>query len=240
MPRETDLLDAFIEFADTFIDEYDVLEFLNRLAERTVELLDATEAGIMLADRDGSLKYVASSTERVRLIEVFELQHDEGPCVDAYVAGLAVHSELDDTALLRWPKLTPRAREAGFRSVSALPMRLRSTSIGSLNLFSSNPRPMNDADRLVAQGLADIATIGILQERALSDAKLLSDQLETALTSRVRIEQAKGIVAQGNKVSTDAAFVMLRNYARHHNQLLGRVAGEIIDHTITAADLLAR
>ena len=192
MPREQDLLTAFIEFADTFVDDYDVVDFLHRLAARCVEIVDATEAGIMLADANGTLRYVASSSERMRLIELFELQHEEGPCLDAYRSGEAVHSVMTEDAVARWPRFAPHARDVGFSSASALPMRLRAEVIGVLNVFSARPTALGSDDQMVTQALADIATIGILQERALHDSHMVTSQLEAALESRIVIEQAKG------------------------------------------------
>ncbi len=237
MAREEQLLTAFIEFADTLVDEYDIVEFLQRLASRCVELVDVSEAGIMLAGGSGALHYAASSSERMRLIELFELQHDEGPCVDAYRTGKAVHSSLDPEADEHWPAFAPHSRAAGFQSVSALPMRLRSEVIGALNVFSSTARVLDSGDQMIAQSLADIATIGILQERALNDARIVTSQLEAALESRVIIEQAKGIVAERNHASIDAAFRQLRSYARNNNLHLSRTAQEIVAGTLSAAML---
>jgi GAF domain-containing protein len=239
MAREQDLLAAFIEFADTFVDEYDVVEFLHRLAERCVELIGASEVGVMLADRDGTLHYVASSSERMHLIELFALQHDEGPCVDAYRTGVAVHSGMAEEANARWPGFAPHAREVGFQSVSALPMRLRTEVIGALNLFSTTPDPLSRQDQQVAQALADIATIGILQQRALSDGHVVSSQLEAALESRVLIEQAKGMVAEHDHVSVDDAFKLLRGYARAHNRLLRQTAVDIVEGSLRPDELIA-
>jgi GAF domain-containing protein len=237
MAREQDLLAAFIEFADTIIEEYDVVDFLHRLAERCVELTNASEAGIMLADRDGTLRYVASSSERMRLIELFELQHDEGPCLDAFHTGVAVHSTLSDDAQRRWPLVAPRAREVGFESVSALPMRLRNEVIGALNVFSSQTALLSTEDRSVAQTLADIATIGILQERALNDAHIVTSQLGAALESRIVIEQAKGVIAEHNNVSVDDAFALLRAYSRSHRGRLSKIARDVVDGTLTTGHL---
>ncbi len=236
MAREQDLLAAFTEFADTFVDDYDVVDFLHRLATRCVEIVDAAEAGIMLADRDGTLHYVASSSERMRVIELFELQHDEGPCLDAYRDNVAVHFDLSD-ADSRWPHFAPHARDDGFASVSALPMRLRSEVIGALNVFSMSSTALDEADRMVAQSLADIATIGILQQRALNDARVVTSQLEAALESRIAIEQAKGIVAERRGVTIDIAFTLLRNYARSNNLMLQQVALEIIDGSLSTETL---
>jgi GAF domain-containing protein len=238
MSRDQDLLTAFIEFADTLVDDYDVVEFLHRLAERCVELADVTEAGIMLADRDGSLRYVASSSERMRLIELFELQHDEGPCVDAYRTGVAVQSASTDDANTRWPRFGPHALDVGFQAMAALPMRLRTDVIGALNLFSVPPEPLGPDEQRIVQALADIATIGILQERALSDRHVVVNQLQAALESRVAIEQAKGIVAEHNHITVDEAFSQLRGYTRSHNRLLSQTAADIINGTLSA-DALA-
>ena len=238
MPREQELLKAFIEFADTIVDEYDVVEFLHRLAKRCVELVDATEAGIMLTDRDGTLHYVASSSERMRHIELFELQHDEGPCLDAYRTGVAVHSSLTADVHERWPRFAPHAQELGIESVAALPMRLRTEVIGALNLLSTSSAPLGPEDQQVAQALADIATIGILQERALNDALVVTSQLESALESRIVIEQAKGIVAERSHVGIDSAFELLRGYARTNNRLLRDTAREVIEGTLST-DALA-
>jgi GAF domain-containing protein len=237
MPREQALLTALIEFADTFVDDYDVVEFLHRLAMRCVDLVDVSEAGIMLADAEGTLRYAASSSERMRLIELFELQHDQGPCVDAYRDGIRVIAVMTDDATTRWPHFAPHAREVGFASVSALPMRLRAQVIGALNLFSSTPALLGPEDQMVAQALADIATIGILQERALHDAHIVTSQLESALESRIVIEQAKGIVAEHAHVTVDAAFNLLRGYARSHNSRLSQIAADVIRGTLASEAL---
>ena len=237
MSREQDLLAAFVEFADTFVAEYDVVEFLHRLAERCIEFVAASEAGIMLAEANGTLAYVASSSERMRLIELFELQHEEGPCLDAYRTGVAVHADISDDADTRWPHFAPHAREVGFQSVSALPMRLRDDVIGALNLFSPVAGPLSSEDQQVAQALTDVATIGILQERALHDGQVVTAQLQGALASRVVIEQAKGILAQSAHVSVDDAFKLLRAYARNHNALLSQTANKIIDGSLAVEAL---
>jgi GAF domain-containing protein len=237
MPRQEEVLAAFIEFADTFVGDYDVVEFLDRLATRCVELVDVSEAGIMLADADDTLRYVASSSERMRLVELFELQQDQGPCLDAYHEGAPVICGTVLDANMRWPRFATQFRDAGFASVSALPMRLRTEVIGALNLFSSTPGALEHEDQMVAQALADIATIAILHERALRDAHIVTSQLQSALESRIVIEQAKGIVAEHAHVSIDTAFTLLRGFARSHNRLLSETAHAIIDGNI-ATDAL--
>jgi GAF domain-containing protein len=233
MARERELVQALVELADTLVDDYDAIDFLQALAERCVELVDVTEAGIMLADAEGKLRYAACSSERMRLVELFELQLEEGPCFDAYRSGKAIFSASAEEALTRWPRFAPHAIEAGLPSVSALPMRLRADVIGSLNLFSAEAS-LTDEDLPVVQALADIATIGILQARAIRDSRSFSAQLEAALDSRVVIEQAKGILAEHSQISVDDAFVALRAYSRAHNRLLSETAREVIQGSLHA------
>ena len=160
-PRERLLADAFVDMADTLVADYDVLDFLHGLAGHCVELLDVDAAGLMLADRSGTLRVAASSTEQVRLLELFELQNEEGPCLECFGSGAPVaNDDLDADGASRWPRFSREALSAGFRSVVALPMRLRDETIGALNLFRAEPGPLLDPDRSLAQALADVATIG--------------------------------------------------------------------------------
>jgi GAF domain-containing protein len=228
MEREELLVETLVTLADTLVDTYDLIDFMQTLAERCVELLDVSEAGIMLADTDGQLRHVACSSEEMRLVELFELQVGEGPCFDAYSTHVAISCDSLDEAEARWPLFAPHARDGGFASVSAVPMRLRSEVIGALNLFSIRNVALNQHDVAVAQAMADIATIGILQERAIHDSRAFSSQLEAALDSRIVIEQAKGIVAERNRVGVDEAFQQIRQFARNHNRLLSETARQII------------
>jgi hypothetical protein len=233
MEREELLVETLVTLADTLVDTYDLIDFMQTLAERCVELLDVSEAGIMLADADGNLRHVACSSEEMRLVELFELQVGEGPCFDAYHTHVSVNCASLVDAEARWPQFAAHAREGGFVSVSAVPMRLRADVIGALNLFSTRGTALNAHDLAVAQAMADIATIGILQERAIHDSRAFSAQLEAALDSRIVIEQAKGIVAERNQVDVDVAFQQIRRFARNHNRLLSNTAREIIAGALT-------
>ena len=228
MEREELLVETLVTLADTLIDTYDLIDFMQTLAERCVALLDVSEAGIMLADADRQLRHVACSSEEMRLVELFELQVGEGPCFDAYSTREAISCDSLDETIARWPLFAPHAREGGFQAVSAVPMRLRSEVIGALNLFSTRGKALTHLDLAVAQAMADIATIGILQERAIHDSRAFAAQLETALDSRIVIEQAKGIVAERNRVGVDEAFQQIRQFARNHNRLLSETARQII------------
>ena len=237
MAREQRLLDIFVELADTLVDDYDMIDFLQVLTERCVALLDTSEAGVMLADGTGQLRHAACSNERMRIVELFELQLEEGPCFDAYRTNEPVMCTSPEDVARRWPRFAPHVHDAGFESVAAVPMRLRSEVIGALNLFTSRPLAL-DADELrLAQALADVATIGILQQRAIHDARIATSQLEVALESRIVIEQAKGIVAEHNRIDVDEAFTLLRNYTRSHNRLLAQTAGDIIDYSLDPSAL---
>jgi transcriptional regulator with GAF, ATPase, and Fis domain len=230
--REQLLTDAFVDLADTLVDDYDVLDFLHGLAAHCIALLDVDEAGLMLADPTGRLRVAASSTEQVRLLELFEVQHDEGPCFDCFTIGSSVTADDLGDESPRWPRFGPEALAMGFHSVVAVPLRLREQSIGALNLFRVSPGPLVDEDLSVAQALADVATIGILQERGARRRELLGRQLQGALTSRIVIEQAKGVIAEREGIHVDAAFELLRGYARRGGLALSEVAQQVVSREL--------
>jgi GAF domain-containing protein len=238
--RETLLTRTFVEAADTLVSDFDVVDFLTSLAARCTDLFDATEAGIMLTDHTGGLQVVASSSHTMQRLELFELQHSEGPCIDCYHSGRAVMSEDLAEDRQRWPRFAAEAVEHGMRSAWALPMRLRDTTLGSLNLLRDHTGPLADGDLGAAQALADVATISLIQQRAAEDARILNDQLQTALTSRVTIEQAKGVLAERAGLNMDVAFDRLRRYARAHRRRLTEVAQAVADRDLDLVDEVAR
>ncbi|MGH9293072.1 MAG: GAF and ANTAR domain-containing protein [Acidimicrobiales bacterium] len=227
----------FVELADTLVDDFDVVELLTLLADRCVEVLGVGAAGLMLVAPDGDLRVMASSSEAMRLLELFELQSQEGPCLDCYMTGGAVVNKDLAAANSCWPRFAAEALAAGFRSAHALPMRLRGTVIGALNLFHTEPGDMPPADIEAAQALADVATIAILQHRASLEAQIFNEQLQHALNSRIAIEQAKGIVAERGNLNMEAAFAALRSYARSHNLPLVEVAEAMIDGSLWTSGL---
>jgi GAF domain-containing protein len=232
MPREADVVKALVEMADTLVDDYDVIDVLTGLAERCVNLLGASAAGVMLASPDGDLRVVASSSEAMRVLELFELQTQEGPCLDAFRTGEPVEHENLYAGSGRWPQFSTAALQAGFQSVHALPLRLRDVTIGGLNLFNVEQTPMDERDLIVARALADLAAISVLQHRAVTETQHLNEQLAHALNSRIVIEQAKGIIAELASCDLADAFSRLRNYARQNNRRLTDVAQAALDHTL--------
>jgi GAF domain-containing protein len=237
IPREAMLARAFVELADTLVADFDVVELLTRLAERCVEVLDVGAAGLMLVAPDGDLRVIASSSEAMRLLELFELQSQEGPCLDCYLTGQPVLNQDLAIANGRWPRFGAQALAAGFHSVNALPMRLRGAVIGALNLFHVEPGAMRPADVEAGQALADVATIAILQHRAALEAQVLNEQLHHALNSRIVIEQAKGMVAEHEGLDMEDAFSLLRNHARNHNVRLVEVADGVIAGSLLVSAL---
>ena len=238
MDRERKLAEAFVALADSLVAEFDVVEMLQSLVERCVELLAADAAGLMLSDQRGGFQVTASSSERSRLLELFQLHNDEGPCLDCYRSGTQVLvPDLGDTAE-RWPRFVPEAQRQGFRSVHALPLRLRGETIGAMNLFHRSSGPLTNGDLPLGQALADVATIGILQERAIHRTESLAEQLQTALNSRVIIEQAKGVLSEKGTLDMDTAFARLRGYARGCNLRLSEVARSVVDGTVAADEVL--
>jgi GAF domain-containing protein len=237
MPDQTLLIRTLVGLADNLVDDFDVVDLLSLLSDRCVQALDVTASGVMLAAPSGALQVVASSSDAMRTLELFQLQADEGPCVDAYRTGEPVVN-LDLAAVGgRWPRFAARATAAGFRSVHSLPMRLRGRTLGALNLLRSEEGPLTDADLAAAQALADIATIAIVQHQVVIDAQTLNNQLSAALNSRVVIEQAKGKISEATDTNMDQAFQRLRNHARNHNLRLSDLADRIAQGTISPRSL---
>jgi GAF domain-containing protein len=237
VPREATLARTLVELADTLVADFDVVELLTLLTDRCVEVLEVGAAGLMLLAPDGDLRVMASSSEAMRVLGLFELQSREGPCLDCYLSGQPVVNQ--DLALVngRWPRFAPEALAAGFRSVHALPMRLRGAVIGALNLFHAAPGEMLQVDVEAAQALADVATIAVLQHRAALEAQVLNEQLQHALNSRIVIEQAKGVVAEREGLNMEQAFSALRNHARNHNLRLADVADGVVVGSLAASAL---
>lgn len=228
LTREECLAATLVELADTLADDFDVVELLTLLVDRSVELLDVCAAGLVLVDDGGALHLMASTTGVMELLELFQLQRGEGPCLDCSTSGQPVAVVDLAQAAERWPRFAPCAVEAGFRSVHAVPLRLRGQVLGALNMFGAAPGDLNPADLSAAKALADMAAIGILQARAAREAHLVGEQLRRALHSRVVIEQAKGMLAQRHATGPDEAFSSLRTYARRHQRPLTGVAEDLV------------
>jgi GAF domain-containing protein len=232
------LSETFVELADTMVAGFDVIDFLHMLTDRSVQLLDVSAVGLLLADPRGELRVVAASSEQARLLELFQIQNDQGPCLDCFRTGQPVAVADLSTEARRWPHFAPAAQAAGFAAVQALPMRLREQTIGALNLFRAAPGTFDPADMRVAQALADVATISMLQERSLRRSETLNEQLQSALNSRVTIEQAKGKLAERLQLDMDQAFAVLRRYARTRNLRLSDLARAFVDGSETFPGLV--
>jgi transcriptional regulator with GAF, ATPase, and Fis domain len=228
---------TFVDVADTLVAEFDLVDFLTMLTIRCAELFDLAAAGLMLSDATDSVRVAASSNERMQLLELFELQYDEGPCLDCFRSGQPVRCDDLSAATARWPTFVPEARSAGYGSVYALPMRLRHQVIGALNLLGRAAGALDDEGMAEAQAVADVATIGILQERAASEQRLLTQQLQYALDSRVLVEQAKGILSEYGSVDMDEAFSALRSYARNNNTRLVELAEALVERRLSAPEI---
>jgi GAF domain-containing protein len=223
---DLELADVLVELADTLVDDFDMIDFLHVLTETCVRLLDISAAGLVLADERGNLQVMAASTERVRLLELFQVQTDQGPCIDCFETGQPM-SVPDIRVAGRWPRYTAAAAEVGFAAVHAVPMRLRKEVIGALSFLATRPGVLPDIPLRMGQALADMATIGLLQHRAIHRREVLAEQLQAALDSRIAIEQAKGVLAERWHVGIDQAFGALRAYCRKHNRRLSELAQAI-------------
>ncbi|MDG3013803.1 GAF and ANTAR domain-containing protein [Speluncibacter jeojiensis] len=224
--------------ADTLVDDCDVADLLHQLVQHCVELLDVAAAGLVFADQRGGLQVLAASSERTRLLELFQLQSNQGPCLECFCSGEPVLVADLAAQTVRWPSFAPEARREGFASVHAVPLRLRRQTIGALNLFGSQPGSLTAEDLVIARALADTATIGILQERAIARSEILTEQLQTALNSRITIEQAKGVLASAGNLDMERAFEALRGHARRHSSRLSDIAHRIVTGDLDPVELL--
>lgn len=239
MAREETLTRTFVAIADTLVNDFDVVHALTLLVDRCVEIFGVSAAGVMLANAQGTLQVQASSSEAVRVLELFELQANEGPCLDCFQSGEPVINENLAVVDGRWPVFTPEALTAGYKSVHALPLRLHGSTIGALNMFSDKVKTLSDSDAVVAHSLADLATIVILSHRRITASTMLNEQLTFALNSRIVIEQAKGVLSARTGQSMEQAFAVMRKYARSNNLLLHDVAQGVVDRTLSVEAIAA-
>jgi hypothetical protein len=226
-PRETQVLDAVISLVDSLLDDFDVVDLLTELTERCAHLLDIAAAGLLLADPLGQLRLLAATSKQTWELELFQLQADEGPCVDCYATGQPVSVADLRLETSRWPRFVPAALEAGVASVHAVPMRAAGIVLGSMGLFGVRPGELTEADLLVGQTLAHVACVAILQEIPPTPATVIP-QLRAAMTHRIVVEQAKGFLREHFDVSVDEAFSLLRRYARTHGDHLSDVARQLM------------
>jgi hypothetical protein len=237
-PRETRVLDAVVSLVDTLLVDFDVVDLLTELTERCAQLLDIESAGILLADPLERLRLLAATSEQTRDLELFQLQADQGPCVDCYATGQPVSVADLAAATEKWPRFVPAALDAGFASVHAVPMRAAGIVLGALGLFGTRTGELNEADLLVGQTLAHIASVAILQESAPTPSAVMP-QLRSALTRRVLVEQAKGFLRESLDISVEQAFQLLRTYARTHGDHLTEVARRLMTDRQSRPELLA-
>lgn len=233
LDREHLATTTFVELARQLVSDFDLIDTLTALAARSVELLSAAHAGILLVDEHGNLGVMAASSEETRLLELFQIQNDQGPSLDCFhTRTVVIHPDL--TTSSPWPEFAVEAVDAGYRSVCAVPMQLADVPFGCLNLFSTEPGSLSARDVALAQALADVATITIAQDRTVREASIREEQLQHALNSRIVIEQAKGMIAERANVDMDEAFTRLRNHSRNHNLRMTELAQQL---TVGVIDL---
>lgn len=220
---------TFIQLADTLTSEYDVSDFLEMLVDRCGEIFEITAAGVLVEAHDGNLQLVAATSEDMEVLERAEIEHGEGPCLEAYREGQQVCAGDLTAEFARWPNVAPLAVDIGYLAAHAFPLRLRADRIGALNLYRDRVGEFGDEDVQLAQAFADMATIGLLQERAVGAADVRSQQLQRALDSRLLIERAKGTLAERAGISTDEAFHRIRDHARSSHERVGAVCERVLD-----------
>ena len=236
--RESEIIRAFVGLSNELVDHYDVVEMLAQLTSHCVSLLDVDSAGLLLADGRGALHLAASYSERTHHLEVLQLQQDEGPCLDCFHGGEPILVADLDEQEERWPRFCAAARLVGFKSVHALPMRLRENVLGTLGLFGEQVGSLEDDDVALAQALVHVASVAIVNERVAADRAVVNAQLQHALTSRIVVEQAKGVIAYGGDLEMDVAFAVLRRYARDHGRKLSEVAAAIVSRELAQGSVI--
>ena len=236
--REDDIVASFVSMSGSLAQGHDINELLTQLAADCARLLDVSAVGLLLADPRGALHVVAASSERVADLEAFQAQRAQGPCHTCYLDGQPVNVPDLAAAAARWPDFAAVAAKAGVASVHAVPMRLRDATIGALNLFGGTPGSLNEADLRLAQALADVATVALIQDRAATDKNLVNEQLQNALDSRVMLEQAKGVLSYSGDLDMPTAYAVLRQYARDHNIKLTELSHALVNRAVPAALVL--
>ncbi len=236
--REREVIRAFVDLSTELVDGYDMVDLLAHLTSSCARLLDIASAGLLLADARGVLHLVAASSERTEHLEVIQLQREEGPCLDCHASGAAVIVPDLAAEAERWPQFCEAAADAGFASVHALPMRLRETVLGALGLFGDEPGRLDEDDLALAQALAHVASVAIVNEKSAADSHLVNTQLQNALDSRVVLEQAKGVLAHAGRVEMGDAFAALRRFARDHGRRLSELAAEVVSRRVPAEEVL--
>ncbi len=226
--REKNIIGSFIGFADRLVDDFDVLELTTQLTQDCARLLDVAAAGLLLADGAGVLHLLAATSEEARHLEAFQLQREEGPCLDCYHTGRPVSVADLRTETGRWPRFTSVAAEQGFASVHAIPMRLRQDRLGALGLFGATPGALGEDDLTLAQGLAHVASIAIVQANHSMGREDVLPALQAAVVSRAAVEMAKGVLAELQTIDMQEAFTRLRDYAQRHQQRLSDVARQVV------------
>ncbi|WP_277308850.1 GAF and ANTAR domain-containing protein [Spongiactinospora sp. TRM90649] len=240
MEKEDRLVTTFVALADTLVADFDVGEYLRMMTERCADALEVEQAGLIVATPQGELEVVAASSEQVRLLLLMQLENGEGPSLDAYTGTGRVTCGDLRLETDRWPIFAPAALASGVVSVLAIPMRLRDQVIGAITLFSPLPGEPAEPRVRLGQAIVDVATIGLLHQRTMQERQALVEQLQTALTSRILIEQAKGVIAERSRVGMEEAFRTLRGYARSHRRKLAEVAQAVIEGSPSVADLFTR
>jgi GAF domain-containing protein len=237
--REARVNMAFVAVADTLTKDFDVVDLLHTLVEKCTEILNTDAGGLMLVGDDGTLHLMTSTSEAADFVEVMQIDAASGPCIDCFTTGTAVSVSDIENEGKRWPAFQAAAAQQGFRSAHATPLKLRGQVIGTMNLFSTKPIALSERDAALGQALADVATIGILQERLIHEGHVVAEQLHAALDSRILIEQAKGMIAESLSIDMDDAFTVLRGHARNNNLTIRSVAEQISNRAIEIGKLNA-
>ncbi len=231
MINQRALLEAYESFGRALLRPYEIGDVLYRLTDQVVEVLDIDGSGVCLAPNGGGLQLLSATDHHVAAIEDTQLTAGTGPILSAYETGEQVR--VDDLVDANdWPEFTRFAVDRGMRAVASLPMPVDERRIGALDLFRAEAHVWTDEEMQAAQGLANMASAYVLNHQALSESRTLAGQLQTALDSRIIVEQAKGLLAGRHGLTPNDAFGRLRQYARARGDRLHDVCRHVVEGTL--------
>lgn len=225
VPDAAELAATLIEITKAVTQGAETIEIFTGLAEKCVSLLPVSAAGILLRDVSGTLQVIGASSPSAHLLDLFQVQNEEGPCLECTRGGNPV-SDTSLSAHGRWPRFAELTREQGFTAVYALPLRSRDVTVGALNLFARDH--LSRGRLVVAQALADAATVSLLQVDPHVDLQIVIRRIHLAVESRNTVEQAQGMIAQRFEIDTEEALIRLRDVSERTELTLVEVAASVI------------
>jgi transcriptional regulator with GAF, ATPase, and Fis domain len=223
---------AFVDATAAMVEDRDVADTLAKLLHDCATSTAANAIGLLVTDERGDLDVLSATSHQATELEIYQLQHDAGPCIDAVRSGTSVAVATDGDIKARWGVVGEAIVEAGFHAVQSVPLRWHGRIIGALNAFHRDPGTVDEDTQVLLQAFADVATVVIVQTAELSSSEL-TERVRLALAGRTVIEQAKGVLAQTNNIDMAAAYELLARRAAENGSSLSQAAARIIQDAQT-------